>query len=257
MKKAVLLAAYGSTEEKNAMHLGSFETMVRAHLPGYSIRWAFTSMLMRNRLAAARKKTDSVKKALCRLGFEKFSQITVQSLHIIPGSEYEDMLAEIKQAQAEGAPADISVGIPLLGDQQDLAQAAEAVCGNRPELAGPDDAIIWVGHGTSHQGNSSYQALTDAVQKHDSRIFIGTLEDGIEPLWEQLCAKQIKKAWLMPLLAVVGRHAAQDIAGAVPQSWKSRLSEKGIECIPVTRGIVEYPDFTEIWLRHLLNARKI
>lgn len=259
MKQAILLAAYGAGGVQGAQTLQPFEQMVRRAFPQASIRWAFTSMVMRTRLAAARKKADSITKALCRLGFEKYTHVTVQSLHMIPGQEYESLLEEIKAAASCGAPARISTGTPLLHSQEDIELAARGLFASRPEGRRPDEAVIWVGHGTKHEGGNAYKRLTEAVQKLDENIFIGTLAgdgQGPEGMLPLLAERGLKKAWLMPLLSVVGKHAAEDIAGAGPESWRGAFESAGLSCRAVLRGAIEYPDIANIWMKHLEEAER-
>ena len=257
MKQAILLAAYGAGGVQGTNTLQLFERMVRAAFPAASIRWAFTSMIMRSRLAGEGKKTDSITKALCRLGFEKFTSVTVQSLHMIPGQEYETLLGEIREAPACGGPASIATGTPLLHSQDDIERAARAMLDNLPEEREPGEAVIWVGHGTGHEGGGAYERLTEAVQKLDENIFVGTLAGGDEgpeahlPLLREL---GINRAWLMPLLSVVGKHAADDIAGDGPESWSGILGAGGVSCRTVLRGAIEYRGFADIWLSHLKEA---
>lgn len=257
MKQAILLAAYGAGGVQGTHTLQLFERMVREAFPASSIRWAFTSMVMRNRLAGAGKKTDSVAKALCRLGFEKYTHVTVQSLHMIPGQEYEAMLAEINEACRLGAPGGVSTGTPLLHSQADIEAAALAITRMLPEERKPDEAVIWVGHGTEHEGGGAYDRLTEAVQKLDANIFVGTLAGGGQGAAAQLPIlkeRGIKRAWLMPLLSVVGKHASDDIAGAGPESWRGVLEAGCISCSSVLRGGIEYRGFADIWLSHLKEA---
>ncbi|MEI3477842.1 MAG: hypothetical protein V8Q84_00575 [Bilophila sp.] len=67
MKKDALLAAFGSGTFQGESTLNALTIQVRRTFPGVSVRWAFTSMLMRERLASARKKSDSVHKALRKM----------------------------------------------------------------------------------------------------------------------------------------------------------------------------------------------
>ena len=257
MKQAILLAAYGAGGVQGAHTLQLFERMVREAYPDSSIRWAFTSMLMRNRLAAARKKTDSIAKALCRLGFERYTHVAVQSLHMIPGSEYEDLQNEVAEAQKCGAPAKISIGTPLLHSRLDIEQAADAIIGSLPAERVADEAVIWVGHGTAHEGGSAYDHLTNALQARDRNIFIGTIareEQGVEQLLPSLRERGVSRAWLMPLLSVVGKHAMQDIAGEGKDSWRHTLEQYEISCKAVLRGAIEYQGFADIWMNHLREA---
>lgn len=257
MKQAILLAAYGAGGVQGTQTLQLFERMVRAVYPASSIRWAFTSMLMRNRLAAARKKTDSITKALCRLGFERYTQVTVQSLHMIPGIEYEDLQGEVAEAKKCGAPAEISIGAPLLYSPEDIELATAAIMGSLSAERTAEEAVIWVGHGTAHDGGSAYDRLTEALQQRDRNIFIGTIsreEQGVEQLLPALRERAVSRAWLMPLLSVVGKHAIQDLAGDGGGSWKHTLERNGVSCRAVLRGAIEYQGFADIWMKHLSEA---
>ncbi len=256
MKHAILLAAYGAGGVQGTQTLQFFERQVRAGFPDASIRWAFTSVLMRSRLAAARKKTDSVKKALCRLGFEKYDRITVQSLHLIHGAEYEELLAEIAEAKLCGAPANITTGLPLLHSPEDIEKTAAAIIRHMPDGREPDQAVIWVGHGAKHDGGRAYDLLTEHVQRLDPNIFIGTLSgsSNIQEVTAALIQKNLKRAWLMPLLSVVGKHASHDIAGDGPESWRYILQRSGISCQSILHGAIACEGFAEIWLGHLREA---
>ena len=74
MKRAILLVAFGASSAQGQSALKSFDARVRARFPGLPVRWAYTSLLLRERLARARQKSDSVLKALRRLCFEKFGE---------------------------------------------------------------------------------------------------------------------------------------------------------------------------------------
>jgi sirohydrochlorin cobaltochelatase len=70
-------------------------------------------------------------------------------------------------------------------------------------------------------------------------------------IFEELRERQSRHVWLLPLLAVIGRHALRDLAGPEEQSWKSRFEAAGIACTPVLKGSAAYPGFIRIWLDHL------
>ena len=52
-------------------------------------------------------------------------------------------------------------------------------------------------------------------------------------------------------MAVVGDHAANDMAGDDDDSWKSMLGRAGIKAEPVLRGILDYAGIRNVWLDHL------
>ena len=256
MKKGILLAAFGSANLLGEKALKVFAEQVNARFPDARVRFAFTSDRMRTRLAAAGKKTDSVKKALCRMGFERYTHVAVQSLHLIPGSEYEALIEETRQAGEQGGPKHITVGKPLLQEPEDVRLAAKALLAHLPPERKPDEAVVCMGHGTWHSGAASYGALAGVVTDADRRIFIGTLEGEhtIDNLLPAIRATGTKTVWLLPLLSIIGKHAERDMAGTDPESWFSRIENAGFLCRPVLKGTVEYAGFAEIWLMHLAKA---
>jgi sirohydrochlorin cobaltochelatase len=256
VKKGILLAAFGSASHLGEKALKNFAEDVRARFPDARVRFAFTSDHMRNRMAAAGKKTDSVKKALRRMGFEGYTHVAVQSLHLIPGREYEVLLEEVLEAGRQGGPEHIAVGMPLLQDPEDILLAAEALLSHLPAERKADEAVICVGHGTWHNGAASYEALARVVNLSDRLLFIGTLAGahGIDTLLPAVRATGAATVWLLPLLSIVGKHAELDMAGTGAASWRSRISQMGITCKPVLKGTVEYTGFAKIWLMHLARA---
>lgn len=256
-KTGILLAAFGASGTSGGQAISVFERRVKAAFPHVAVRWAFTSAHMRTRLAEAKVKTDSVHKALSRMSFEKYTHVAVQSLHLIAGVEYESLLEEVERVAGE-YPLRITVGTPLLYTDEDVRRAASALMASLPPERRRDEAVVCMGHGTWHQGASRYEDLARALAERDTGIFIGTLEGEhtIEHMSPALAAFGPKKAWLLPLLAVVGKHARTDMAGEQPHSWRSLITRLGIPCVPVLKGTVEYPEFADIWIAHLHKAIK-
>lgn len=251
-KYGILLAAFGASSPSGEQALMVFEQQVKEVFPTLPIRWAFTSGYMRNKLAKERVKSDSVHKALVRMYFEKYTHVAVQSLHLIGGQEYENMLEEAEQATKE-YPLKVSIGKPLLHSDQDVEQSAEALIKSLPHERTPDEAVICMGHGTWHSGASRYDDLSRAIAQKSSGIFIGTLEGehSIENLLPSVQNFAPKLAWLFPLLSLVGKHTIIDMAGEDEESWKSQVQKLGIPCVPILKGTAEYPEFVAIWLKHL------
>ena len=135
MKRGILLAAFGSGSSQGESTLRRFDAQVRKAFPDVSVRWAFTSMLMRERLASERKKSDSVHKALKKMAFEKFTHVAVQPVHVIPGLEYGDIVSDADELRADGTFASLVVGAPLLTESQaSVDRAARALLADRPIL---------------------------------------------------------------------------------------------------------------------------
>lgn len=256
MKKGILLAAFGSGTPQGQSTLRLFDERVRALFPGVPVRWAFTSVVMRQRLAAARTKTDSVQKALRKMWFEKYTHVAVQSLHSIPGAEYADLLADVADMRGHGGEDGFvraTVGAPLLDSGTDIRRAATALLAHLPPERAPGEACVFMGHGTWHEGESRYGILSARVREQDPLVHIGTMDGActIDDILPRLAEAGVRRAWLLPLLSVVGRHAMRDMAGETADSWRSRMTASGVECVPVLRGTAEYGGFVDIWLDHL------
>lgn len=251
MRRAILLIAYGPSSMQGRAALGAFDARARALFPGLPVRWAYSSLLMRRRLAEARQKSDSVSKALQRLRLEKFSSVAVQPLQTICGAEYTQVRLAAEEADDEGFR--VRLGMPLLHSDEDVRLAAHAVVRHLPPERLPHEDVILMGHGARHAAASRYQALDTAVQELDTRIHVGVMngENDLDALLPRLKSPRV---WLLPLLSVIGRHAQEDMAGDDALSWRGRIETAGHECTPVLRGLAEYEAFAELWLRHLEQA---
>ena len=257
MKTGILLAAFGSSEPTAHRELTAFEATVREAFPALPIRWAFTSNILRHRLADEGKKTDSVRKALLRMWHEKFTHIAVQSLHVVPGKEYTDLAREVTHPGPDNeAFTRVTLGAPLLNTDQDVEKVADAIIAHLPEQRAALETVILMGHGTWHSGDSRYAPLASAVARRDPNILLATMNGArtIHHVLEEFAADPPAKVWLVPLMAVAGAHAIQDMAGDDPESWKSLLASAGISCDPVLKGVAGYPGFAEIWIEHLRRA---
>ena len=252
MRRAILLAAFGAATPQGRQALHAFDAMVRERFAGWSVRWAFTSPLLRERLARARQKSDSVRKALLRLGFERYERVAVQPLQAIAGAEHEEVCAACAEA-VEELGLSCRVGAPLLAEPADVEAAARALAAHLPEGRLPHEDVVFMGHGARHAGGSRYADLAAAMRKLDARVHVGTMGDAMA-LTSILPRLTSDRVWLMPLLSVVGQHALRDMAGEGAGSWRSRIEGERRQCVPVLRGLAEYPGVAEIWLRHLETA---
>lgn len=249
MKDAILLIAYGACGLQARNSLSAFADRVRGIYPSCSVRWAFSSDRLRERLARARQKTDSVSKALARLEHENFCRIAVQPLQTIAGMEYEQVCSEVAVAAARGG-LNCAVGKPLLDSHADQVATADAILAHLPEQRLPGEDVVLMGHGARHRAVASYAALAEQVLARDGRVHVGTMNGAV--MLDDILPRLVSaRVWLLPLLSVIGRHAVADMAGAQRESWRSRIEAAGHTCCPVLRGMVENAGIAGIWLRHL------
>lgn len=255
-KEGILLVAFGSSEESAQVSFEKIEKQVKKAYPDTPVRWAFTSEIIRNKLAKQGEDLDSPKTALAKMADEKFTHVAVQSLHTIAGAEFHDLHKTVRAFKTMESFEELVLGNPLLATQEDMEKTVEAILQAIPEERKKDEAVVLMGHGTHHPSNAFYAALAFHLQNENSNIFLGTLggSPGLDFIKDQLHAKDIQKAWLMPFMSVAGDHAKNDMAGDAEDSWKSILTEAGIECEVLLKGTAEFNPFIDIWLDHLDEA---
>lgn len=247
---AILLIAYGSCTARGLASLKRFEERVRLRYPGLPVRWAYTSSHIRTRLACqARLKSDSVTKALKRLVLERFGPIVAQPLQIVPASENAEVEVLAGTVASETGTV-IKVGAPLLASENDLADCRDAVFSLLPQQRQRGEDVVLMGHGTMHAAQKQYDRLSRLLTLLDPCIHLATMSGDVT-LANILPELRSHKVWLLPFLGVVGKHTVSDMAGAHPESWKSKIEAAGHVCEPVIAGVLESVQFVDIWMKHL------
>lgn len=257
-KKGILLVAFGTTVPGADSAYKNIEKKAKEAFPGVEVRMAYSSKIVRHKLAAEKKlKLDSPAEALAKMMNDDFTHVAVQSLQTIPGAEFHDIMATAKAFS--GMPKgmkQVEVGLALMATTEDVAKVAEALLASVPKDRKAGEAVVLVGHGTHHPADVYYAALQYHVWKKDPLVFIGTVEGAPsqEDVLAELKKSGVKKAHLMPFLAVAGDHARNDLAGDEPDSWKSVMAGAGIAVTPVLRGTGDASPLADIWIEHLKSA---
>jgi sirohydrochlorin cobaltochelatase len=254
-KKAILLAAFGTTVPEAQHVFDQLDARVKQAFPGVEVRWGYTSHIVRTKLAKQGKALDSPELALARLMGEGFTHVAVLSLHTIPGEEFHALAAN---ARLFGQMVDgfhkVLVAWPLLSSHEDRVRVAQAMIRHIPASRKPEDAVLLMGHGSArHPADAIYPAMTQVFQELDANVHVATVEGypNLDDILPKLEKGKVRKVYLMPFMAVAGDHARNDMAGAEPDSWKSVLKAQGYSCEVVLRGTAEYPEVVDVWLDHL------
>ena len=230
------------------------DEQTRKAFSGVEIRWAFTSKMIRAKLAKEGMMLDSPETAMARLMNDGFTHVAVLSLHTIPGEEFHELNQNAQLfGQMAGGFEKILVARPLLSSAKDMETVAGTLMKNIPGRK-PEDAVLFMGHGTGHHpADAIYLAMNQVFQEIDPRTFVGTVEGKltIETLLPKLKQLKAKKVYLVPMMSVAGDHAKNDMAGDEPESWKSVLTRNGYQCESILRGTADYPEIVEVWLDHL------
>jgi sirohydrochlorin cobaltochelatase len=255
-KVGILLVAFGSSEASAQVSFENIEKKVKAAYPDIPIRWAYTSSIIREKLAKQGKQLDSPEVALAKMQDEKFTHVAAQSLHTIGGAEYHDLRRSVGAFKMMGGFQKVILGYPLMATQGDMQRTVEAILSVIPQERQKDEAVVLMGHGTHHPSNAFYAALMFQLQLKDPNIFVGTVEGypEVDLILELMKNNKIKKAYLIPFMSVAGDHAKNDMAGDEEDSWKSIISKAGIDCVPILKGTAEFDPFVDIWVDHVGGA---
>ncbi|SMC17368.1 anaerobic cobaltochelatase [Desulfacinum hydrothermale DSM 13146] len=254
-KQAILMVAFGTSVPQAQKAFQIVDERVKEAFPGVEVRWAYTSGVIRKKLAARGTSIDSPEMALARLMDDGFTQVAVCSLHTIPGEEFHELYGNVRLfAQMAGGFDRVSVARPLLSSYEDMTRGVTALLDQVPADRKPADAVIFMGHGSGHHpADAVYTAMDALFQKADPNAFLATVEGHptLQDVIPILKARKITRAYLVPLMLVAGDHARNDMAGDEPDSWKSVLKAQGIQAVPVLRGTAEISQVVDVWLDHL------
>ena len=90
-KKGILLVAFGSSLPEAQVSFRNIDKKVKTAFPDIPVRWAYTSSIIRKKLAKQGNHLDSPEVALAKMMDEGFTHVAVQSLHTIGGEEFHDL----------------------------------------------------------------------------------------------------------------------------------------------------------------------
>jgi sirohydrochlorin cobaltochelatase len=254
-KIAILLTAFGTTVPEAQKAFDQVEAQVKKAFPDIDVRWAYTSRIVRAKVAKQGKALLSPETALAQLMDQGYTHVAVLSLQTIPGVEFHELNQNARLfGQMTGGFEKILVTWPLLSSHEDIERAAKAMLKHIPSGRKPGDAVVLMGHGTEkHPSDAIYLAMYHTLQEMDPNVYLATVDGypALSDILPKLKEKKIKQVYLMPFMAVAGDHARNDMAGDKPDSWKSILGKEGFTCEAVLKGTAEYPEIVDIWVDHL------
>lgn len=255
----VLLAVFGTSEPEA---LAAYEAIAASYEKlGVPVVWAYTSDIIRAKLAKAGKRPATPAEALDQLAAKGVKNVRVQSLHMAAGEEFSQMELGVYAAvlRRPGRFQSVLVGRPLLESERDMNEVVAAVLSDFPADRRPDDGIVLMGHGHADgRADLPMFAVRDAFQRADPLVFLATVEGSLDfdRALDALRARGVKRVWLAPFMVVAGDHARNDLAGPEEDSWASRLRGAGMEAIPRLKGLGETPGVRDVFVRHTLEAKQ-
>lgn len=259
-KEGILLVAFGTSVPEAKVAMDNIENEYRKAYPDTPLVWAYTSQIIRKKLARQGIHVGSIGQGLSQLAKAGVKIARVQSLHMMAGEEFAALARSllINIQNHPGRFEAVYLGRPLLESMRDANDASAAILAEMATKKQGDAALILMGHGQD-QGRADlvFEGTRSIFNQHDPNIFLATVEGsrGFDDLLSDLRKTNVKKVWLMPLMVVAGDHARNDLSGSDPDSWASRLRTQGYEVQTNLKGLGELTDIAQIFIRHTRDSR--
>lgn len=266
-KKAILLVTFGTNVAKAAATFTRLENRVKEAFPNIEVRWSYTAKTIRSTLAKKGTFIDSPITALAKLQDEGYTRVAVQSVHILPGQEFYDLVNVVDHmSRLHGSSGKhfqsrigkfgfhkLTLGTPLLYHENDYKAAVKALKDLVP--ADPKHALVLVGHGSGHHTFSVYGCLNDMLRQTYDNVFLGTIEGypALEEVQADLARQKYTHLTLVPFMNIAGDHAINDIAGTEPASWNNELAASYPVDVNLT-ALLDLESILDIYLDHLKLA---
>ena len=246
-KAAILMVHFGTTYDETRVNtLDTINMEVRNKYPKIEVREAYTSRIIMRRLKKRLIFKDNPTEALDKLLKDGYTHIVVQSTNIINGVE-----AETLKTQLDGYKdkfKEIRISTPLLTTPEDFKEVS-TIINNQVGNLENNEAVVLVGHGTSHIGNMAYPAMDYTSKSIGHKFYVGTIEGfpEFDDVVKALKKDKVEKVILMPFMFVAGDHANNDIAG----EWKEDLEKACFEVDVrlISLGMIE--DIRQVFMKHL------
>lgn len=255
-KKGILAVSFGtSVNETREKTIDAIEKNFRETFPDHSLYRAWTSNIIIRKLKKRDGvQIDTVAEAMERMLADEVTDVVVQPTHVINGVENDRMIADAMAFQDRFQT--IAFGSPLLTSDEDSTEVIKAVMA---EFEGfpENEALVFMGHGTTHYANSIYAALDYKFKDMGYKnVFLGTVEayPSLETLMKLVRAHGAKRVTLAPFMVVAGDHAMNDMSSEDEGSWRSQFEAAGFEVDCVLKGLGEYEGIRRLYAKHIEDA---
>lgn len=253
-RPAIVLTAFGTST-------AAFETYqyldqkVRERFPGHDLRWAYTSRKVRQKVKEEQQRElPDLAQVLQELQQQGYRRAVVQSLHIVPGEEWQKKVV----ATARKTGLKVALGQPLLVKPEDHKRVLAAVAKDFPADL-QREGVILVGHGSPvPSGEKEYLNFHRLLRQTyaNKPVYFGVIEGKPEVKKAVAALKKtpVMRVTLIPFLLVAGDHYENDIMGD-KDSLKAELqSDKPREVTGIPKGLGYNDGVVAVFLDHLSAA---
>lgn len=276
--EGTVLVTFGSSYEAPQETFALIDEAFNAEYSDDEIRWGYTSDLILNLLRQGNGENgleldnDSPEEAISIMLEEGYSTFNVQSLHVIPGEEYDELIESTEAIEEEYEGVEFNIGMPLLSSDEDVDAVAAIMAAEFATEVEAGQPVLFMGHGTPHEADAKYALLETALKAINENFYVGTVEGigfeagttSIGSIVTKLQALETQptEVTITPFMSIAGDHANNDMNGNTgetdvdEQSWRERLEGAGYTVDCVMKGLGDYADVRAIWVAHFATAKE-
>ena len=250
-KPVILIAAFGSSYKSGQANLNDFDQALVRAFPGYDIRWAFTASFIVNKLHSQgvatvferQVKLEGLDEALQRLREEGHTKVLIQSLHLMVGAEFREVL------EADTSGLNVKYAYPLLFNAENIEKVIVAL---EDEIASsPTAATVFCAHGNAAhpEYNAQLVEIDNYLRTHYRNTYLAVMEGnpGFTPVKETILANGSEKIKFVTFMLTYGDHMSNDVMGAEEDSMKSQLGLPA-EC---SNGLASHPQIQAAFIDNM------
>jgi sirohydrochlorin cobaltochelatase len=286
-KKAIVLAAFGTSYPKALQSILTIRDKVVQAFPETPVRLAFTSDIIRKKWQKRANDPQWSKDhpevprdvlhvkhplaTIADLQNDGYRDITVQSLHVFAGEEFHDLitlvssLRSISSLKPRHRPFQrLNLGRPALGMPgerhpytEDIDEAVKALASDVKEAREANAALLYMGHGNDYFSTGIYAEFAAAMQaEYNYPVFVGCVEGypSFDHVLPKLRESGKANVLMKPFMVVAGDHASNDMAGDEDDSWKILLKKAGYRVQTQLRGLGSVDGWADLYVKNLKQA---
>ncbi|MDD4701510.1 MAG: sirohydrochlorin cobaltochelatase [Desulfovibrio sp.] len=254
-KQGILLAAFGTSVPEAQPAFTAVDAEFKKAFPGAPVVWAYTSQIIRKKLAEQGRPVGGISDGLAQLAKDGVKVVRVQSLHVLAGEEFTalERAVLLDVSKNPGRFEAVFMGRPLLESKADAKELLAVIEADTKSARGKNSALVLMGHGQSHgRADLAFEGVCAVFKAGDKNIHMATVEGArnFDDMLKNLKAARIKHVVVAPLMMVAGDHARNDLAGDEDDSWANQLKAAGIKVDAHLKGLGETPGAAAILVRH-------
>jgi sirohydrochlorin cobaltochelatase len=253
-KPIILIAAFGSSYESGLGNLNDFDRAVARAFPDHEVRWAFTATFIVKKLQKngvhtvfdRNVKVESLEQALQRIKEEGKTRVLIQSLHLMVGAEFREVL------EADTSGLNVKFCYPLLFHGENIDKVVQAL---ENEIADSGEtATLFCAHGNeAHpEYNAELVRIDNYLRATYKNTYLAVMEGNPEfdRVKETVMNNGTKKVKFVTFMLTYGDHMSNDVMGDEEDSMKSQLGLPA-EC---SNGLASHPEIQELFIGRMKST---